>query len=155
MIGQRYCPFCRTPALTGCVHLALAVEAREFVPRCIEMCKAGRQWTALCQRHRGELRGSANWSPEREDFMWLETAFCNEFLRHLRWFGGMDYEWRTGEKLEQGGFWVLLWSKDPQRLWWELQDELERQSAGGMWPANPRATQAHPGHLGASPRLSL
>src|SRR5205823_4198846 len=62
-------------------------------------------------------------------FTWLETAFCDEFLRPLRWFAGMDYEWRTGAKPGQGGFQVLLWSKDPQRLWWELQDELERLSA--------------------------
>jgi hypothetical protein len=41
----------------------------------------------------------------------------------------MDYEWRTGPKPGQGGFWVLLWSKDPQRLWWELREELERRTA--------------------------
>lgn len=141
--------------MTGCSHLALAAEAREFVARCIEMCKADRQWNALCQRRRGELRGSANWSPEQEDFMWLETAFCNEFLRHLRWFGAMDYEWRTGPKLEQGGFWVLLWSKDPQRLWWELQDELERQSGGNVWLGAAKGAQVRSGAFGLSPRLSL
>jgi hypothetical protein len=37
----------------------------------------------------------------------------------------MEYEWRSGPKAGQGGFWVLLWSKDPQRLWWELRDEFE------------------------------
>ncbi len=62
----------------------------------------------------------------RLDFTWLETAFCNEFLKKLIWFGGMDYEWRVGPKSGQGAFWVLLWSKDPQRLWWELHDEFER-----------------------------
>jgi len=142
MIGQRHCPYCRASALTSCAHLALAVEARQFVARCVELCKGQRQWQALCQRRRSELRTSGNWSSEREDFMWLETAFCNEFLRHLRWFGGMDYEWRTGPKLEQGGFWILLWSKDPQRLWWELQDELERQSAAGIQPV-PRSFVSH------------
>jgi len=50
----------------------------------------------------------------------------------------MDYEWRTGAKPEQGGFYVLLWSKEPQRLWWELQDELERLSA--VVPSIPSAT---------------
>ena len=60
--------------------------------------------------------------------MWLETAFCDRFLKQLAWFGGMDYEWRSGPKIEQGGFWVLVWSKDPQRLWWELRDELERKA---------------------------
>jgi hypothetical protein len=78
------------------------------------------------------------WTPEREDFTWLETAFCDEFLKPLRWFGGMDYEWRTGTRPEQGGFYVLLWSKEPQRLWWELQDELERLSV--IVPATPSAT---------------
>jgi hypothetical protein len=41
----------------------------------------------------------------------------------------MDYEWRTGPKPGQGGFWVLLWSKNPQRLWWELREDLERKTA--------------------------
>ena len=31
MIGQKYCPFCQAPALRACAHLALAVEARDFV----------------------------------------------------------------------------------------------------------------------------
>jgi len=158
MIGQRNCPFCRTAALTGCVHLALATEGREFVRRCVELCKGDRQWQALCQRRRGELRTSGEWSPEREDFMWLETAFCNEFLRHLRWFGGMDYEWRSGPKPEQGGFWILLWSKEPQRLWWELQDEFERQSVPRVWLGTANYAQARLGavrsgqeRLGAPP----
>jgi len=128
MIGQRNCPFCQAAALIGCEHLALAAEGRDFVRRCVEVCGGERQWQALCQRRRNELRRSGEWSPEREDFTWLETAFCNEFLRHLRWFGGIDYEWRSGPKTGQGGFWVLLWSKEPQRLWWELRDEFERQS---------------------------
>ncbi len=68
------------------------------------------------------------WSGTGTDFTWLETAFCDEFLKDLAWFGGMDHEWRSGPKPEQGGFWVLLWSKEPQRLWWELRDELERRA---------------------------
>ncbi len=60
--------------------------------------------------------------------MWLETAFCQKFLRRLLWFGGLEHEWRTGPRLNQGGFWVLLWSKDPTRLWWELRDEFERHT---------------------------
>ena len=60
--------------------------------------------------------------------MWLETAFCEEFLRGLRWFGSMDHEWRSGPKPEQGGFWVLVWSKNPQQLWWELRENLERKT---------------------------
>ena len=129
MIGQKHCPFCLTPTLRGCSHLALAVEARDFVRRCVENCQAQVQWQALCQFRRGELQRTGQWSPEREDFTWLETAFCDEFLKRLNWFGEMDYEWRTGVKPEQGGFWVLLWSKDPKRLWWALRDELERQSS--------------------------
>jgi hypothetical protein len=56
----------------------------------------------------------------------------------LRWFGGMDYEWRAATNPGQGGFHVLLWSQQPQRLWWELQDELERLSATA--PSTPSAT---------------
>ena len=80
MIGQRHCPFCKTPALSGCAHLAAAVEARDFVRRCVELCQAERQWRALCQARREHLRRSGEWSPEREDYTWLETAFCDEFL---------------------------------------------------------------------------
>ena len=137
MIGQKHCPYCLTPALPGCPHLALAVEARDFVRRCIERSEAQLQWQTLCQRRRGQLQSTGQWSPEREDFTWLETAFCDEFLRRLSWFGEMDYEWRTGSKPEHGGFWVLLWSKDAQRLWWELRDEFERQSSNHIQPPAP------------------
>jgi hypothetical protein len=128
MINQKHCPFCLTPARRGCSHLALAVEARDFVKGCVDHSEAQVPWQTLCQLRRGELQRTGNWTPEREDFAWLETAFCNEFLKRLSWFREMDYEWRTGAKPQQGGFWVLLWSKDPRRLWWELRDEIERQS---------------------------
>ncbi len=71
---------------------------------------------------------TGEWSPEREDYTWLETAFCEEFLKRLTWFGSMEYEWRSGPKARQAGFWVLLWSKNPRHLWWELRDEFERQA---------------------------
>src|SRR6266436_7734882 len=129
MLGQRHCPFCTKPSSRDCLHLALAVEAREFVRSCVEKCHGQSQWERLCNQRRSQLQRTGEWSPERDDFTWLETAFCEEFLKRLRWFGGMDYEWRTGPRPEQGGFWVLLWSKDPKRLWWALRDELERQSS--------------------------
>jgi len=129
MIDQRHCPFCKTAASDGCAHLALAVEGRDFVRRCVELCQAQSQWRAVCDEHRTRLQRSGEWSPERDDFTWLETAFCDKFLKPLRWFGALDYEWRTGPKPEQGGFWVLVWSKDPQRLWWELRDEFEARLA--------------------------
>jgi hypothetical protein len=128
-MNQKRCPFCQTPAITGCPHLAVAAEGRSFVRRCVELCEGEKPWRAVCERRRRRGRRTGEWTPEQEDFTWLETAFCDEFLKPLRWFGGMDYEWRSGPKLEQGGFWVLLWSKDPRRLWWELRDELERQAA--------------------------
>jgi len=146
MLGEKQCPICSRPSSRGCPHLALAAEARDFVRRCIESSQAMGQWQFLCERRRGTLRTGGDWSPEHEDFMWLETAFCSEFLNHLRWFAGIDYEWRTDRRLERGGFWVLLWSKEPRRLWWELRDEIEKQTralvsspvtdrtpAGGPW----------------------
>lgn len=128
MMQQRPCPFCHVPAIRGCAHLALAVEGRDFVRCCVELCQGERPWQAVCEGRRKQGRLTGEWSPEQEDYTWLETAFCEAFLKRLRWFGGMDYEWRSGPKLKQGGFWVLLWSKDPQRLWWELRDEFERQA---------------------------
>jgi len=138
MIGRKHCPFCLTPALHGCEHLALAVEAREFVRRCVELCDGQIPWQGLCALRRGELQSAGRWSPERDDFTWLETAFCDEFLKRLSWFGEMDYEWRTGSRPEQGRFWALLWSKDPKRLWWELRDEFERQFSSHISPVPPR-----------------
>jgi len=129
MINQRHCPFCRTPAIKPCTHLALAVEGRDFVRHCVERCHGQAPWHTLCQQ-----RQTVGWAAGHEDFTWLETAFCDEFLRHLRWFGGMDYEWRTGPKPGQGGFWVLLWSKAPQQLWWELREELERRTVKRQHP---------------------
>ena len=128
MIDQKHCPFCRTPAASGCEHLALAAEGRDFVRRCIELCQGEKQWRALCEWRRRQRLVTSEWSPEREDYTWLETAFCDQFLKGLAWFGGMEYEWRSGPKPQQTGFWVLLWSKDPRQLWWELLDEFERQA---------------------------
>jgi hypothetical protein len=137
MMGQKHCPYCQAPARQTCSHLALAAEGRDFVSRCVEYSHSEGQWRTLCARRRGHLQRIGEWAPEREDFTWLETAFCDEFLKPLRWFGAMDYEWRNGAKPGQGGFHVLLWSKEPQRLWWELQDELERLS--GAPPSSPPA----------------
>ena len=128
MIDQKHCPFCRTPAATGCKHLAVEAEGRDFVRRCIESCEGEKQWRAVCEWRRRQRLATGEWSPEREDYTWLETAFCDEFLKRLTWFGGMEYEWRSGPKARQAGFWVLLWSKDPRQLWWELRDEFERQA---------------------------
>jgi len=141
MIGHKHCPICETPASQGCAHLSLAVEAREFVKRCVERCQGQKQFRALCVERLRQRRRTGEWVPERDDFTWLETAFCEEFLKRLAWFGGIDFEWRTGPKPGQGGFWVLLWSKDPQRLWWDLRDEFERQ-----------IQKAHAGEAKADPR---
>jgi hypothetical protein len=96
---------------------------------CIEAAQAHRQWQTLCHSLRSQHRRLGAWSPDREDFTWLETAFCNKFLKDLRWFASMDHEWRTGGNIERGGFYVLLWSKSPARLWWELLDAIERELA--------------------------
>ena len=150
MIDQRYCPICNLAAARACTHLALAAEGRDFVRLCIELCHGQIQWKALLEQRHQWRRRIGEWPPQPEDFTWLETAFCAEFLQRLSWFGGMDHEWRTGPKPGQGGFWVLLWSKDPQRLWWELRDEIERQTRNLEFPkpavtpttANPTNTFA-------------
>jgi hypothetical protein len=132
VLSQKNCPICKVPAANECEHLALAAEGRDFVRRCIDLCQARRDWDALCHLRREHLRKTGEWSPECEDFMWLETAFCAEFLKPLRWFGGMDHEWRTDSKLKRGGFWVLLWTKEPRRLWWELRDAIERRTHASL-----------------------
>lgn len=91
--------------------------------RCVQLSHGEIPWRTLCQQREG-----GDWTAEQPDFTWLETAFCDEFLKGLTWFGGLDHEWRSGPKPEQGGFWVLLWSKDPQRLWWELREQFEQKS---------------------------
>jgi hypothetical protein len=128
MIDQKHCPYCRTPAATGCKHLAVAAEGRDFVRRCVELCQGEKQWRGLGEQRRRQRVLTGEWSPEREDYTWLETAFCEQFLKRLTWFGEMQYELRSGPKPNQAGFWVLLWSKDPRQLWWELRDEFERQA---------------------------
>ena len=128
---------------TGCKHLAVAAEGRDFVRRCVELCQGEKQWRALGEWRRRQRLATGEWSPEREDYTWLETAFCDEFLKRLTWFGGMEYEWRSGPKSKQTGFWVLLWSKDPRQLWWELRDEFERQAqetaAAAGWQSEGRS----------------
>jgi hypothetical protein len=95
----------------------------------------------LGEQRRRQRVLTGEWSPEREDYTWLETAFCEQFLKRLAWFGGMEYEWRSGPKPQQTGFWVLLWSKDPRQLWWELLDEFERQ-AQEMEPKRAASSKA-------------
>jgi hypothetical protein len=146
MMNQRNCPFCKTPAVKQCEHLALAAEGRDFVRRCIELCNGQQAWNVLCH-HRHDQNQARGWAPQQEDFTWLETAFCEEFLQHLTWFGGMDHEWRSGPRPEQGGFWVLLWSKDPRQLWWELRESLERECASPQ-----PAQEAPPWLIWLSPR---
>jgi hypothetical protein len=126
MINQRHCPFCKTPAAKGCPHLALATEARDFVRHCVERCQGQAPWQVLCQNP-AMPRQNGGWAGQQPDFTWLESAFCDRFLRPLAWFGGMDHEWRSGPRPEQGGFWVLMWSRDPQKLWWELREQFELQ----------------------------
>ena len=127
-MNEKLCPFCHSRTAANCSHLALAVEGRDFVRRCVQASEAQGIWQTLCQSYHDELRRSGEWAPDREDFTWLETAFCERFLKSLHWFGGLDYEWRSGSDPAKGGFCVLLWSRDPERLWWELRDEIERQS---------------------------
>ena len=52
------------------------------------------------------------------------------------------YEWRSGPRSDQGGFWVILWSKDPKRLWWELRDEFDRQTLLFATPIRPSPAQS-------------
>ena len=109
----------------------------------------------MCEtRHRQGL-ASGEWSPEREDYTWLETAFCEEFLKPLAWFGGMEYEWRSGANPAQAGFWVLLWSKDPRRLWWELRDELERQARARAAEGGCKTEDRNPKSEGREPPPDL
>lgn len=128
MNQKKSCPFCQKPAAAGCDHLALAVEGREFVRRCVQASDAQSGWDALCrQALEGTRSPSGAWMANNNDYTWLETAFCDRFLKHLSWFGGMDYEWRSGPQPGKSGFCVLLWSRHPQRLWWELRDEIGNQ----------------------------
>ena len=92
MLSPKVCPYCHTLASRGCAHLAVAVEGRDFVRRCVELCQGARQWRAVCESRRRRGRVTGEWSPEQEDYTWLETAFCEVFLKRLRWFGSMEYD---------------------------------------------------------------
>jgi hypothetical protein len=128
-MDQKRCPFCRALAQNGCAHLAVACDGRDFVNRCVELCHGQTRWQTICDVHAREVDRPTGSSPARLlDFTWIETAFCEKFLKHLRWFGGLDLEWRTTPNPKQAGSWALLWSRDPQRLWWELFDDLDRQA---------------------------
>ena len=114
--------------------------------RCVELCQGEKQWRGLGEQRRRQRVLTGEWSPEREDYTWLETAFCEQFLKRLTWFGEMQYELRSGPKPNQAGFWVLLWSKDPRQLWWELRDEFERQTLDRRLErsASPKAKGTRP-----------
>ena len=109
------CPVCGASSGAGCKHLALATSATDFIRRAVETCQAEPLWRSIC-------KGG-------EDFTWLESAFCDRFIRALHWFAGLSYDWRDGAKPGQRDHWVLLWSSEPRGLWWDLRDRLEEEAA--------------------------
>jgi hypothetical protein len=132
------CPFCRAPASQRCEHLALAVKSPQFIARCVQAARAEDLWGRYCQQTRKLQREEGG--GELPDFTWIESAFCDEFLKRLEWFGAMTYEWRKpGPPNQNSDLWVRLWSKNPQRLWWQLRDKLEQHLAqtGNLPAAQP------------------
>lgn len=127
MTEGKVCPFCGAKAATGCAHLALAARATDFVERCVERCQGEWFWQLLINNECNPL-----WLHRfrKDDFLWLESSFSSQFMEPLVWFGRMEYEWREGGPASGREMWVLLWSKDPQRFWWNLRDELENQTDG-------------------------
>lgn len=108
--------------------MAIAVKSQHFVTRCVQAAQAEALWGRFCRQTR-EVQREEGWG-ELPDFTWIESAFSDEFLKQLEWFGGISYEWRAAEPPHQGGdLWVLVWSKDPQKLWWQLRDKLEKHLA--------------------------
>jgi hypothetical protein len=105
------CPVCAAPSKSVCPHLALAAPATDFVRFAIEACHAAPLWRTVCRR-------GGDW-----DSTWLESSFCDRFLRGVPGFAGLTYEWRQGDQ------WALLWSSNPDRLWWSLRDRLEEEAA--------------------------
>jgi hypothetical protein len=132
MNGNRNCPYCKSPAATGCEHLALAAAPRDFVRLCVEKSHAEYVWRFICARN------------ERADFTWLETTFCERFLKPLGYFGVMEYEWREGTKPGQKDLWVLMWSRSPQQLWWELRDAIGIQAEAVRDEPPPKAAVSCP-----------
>ena len=124
---------------TGCTHLALAVEGRDFVRRCVELCQGEKQWRALGEWRRRQRIATGEWSPEREDYTWLETAVLRRIPQAADLVRGAGVP-TGGPTLRpaQAGFWVLLWSKDPRQLWWELRDEFERQATEKRGRSGPQ-----------------
>ena len=108
------CPYCRNPATKGCAHLALATAPRDFVWLCIEQSASTFDWRGICKRD------------ENADFLWLETAFCERFLKPLHWFGNLSYEWRERGSSATRDQLAILWSPSPRKLWWELRDHIEK-----------------------------
>lgn len=119
------CPYCQSPTATPCPHLALVTEPRDFVRRCIESCHGEAAWKRLCRER------------EKEDFTWLETAFAERFFKPLVWFGSVQQEWRKAAKSNHREPWLLLWSPNPQKFWWELHDKLEYQANIASFPTAP------------------
>ena len=112
MSSEAICPYCQARAAQSCGHLALSAAPGDFVILCVEQAAAQTQWKQFCQAH------------PKADFTWLETSFGERFLKPLRWHGSVDYEWRTRTDSKTREQVVVLWSKDPRRLWWELNDQI-------------------------------
>src|SRR5260370_32413473 len=103
MIGQKHCPYCQTPAILKCPHLALTVEGREFVRRCVELCKGEAPWRAICERRRAQMPRPGERAPPRADFTLPEAAFSQGFLARLRCVGGMDNGWAVRARPARAG----------------------------------------------------
>jgi hypothetical protein len=128
MNEKRPCPYCAPAPNRECEHLAIAVKSQHFVTRCVQAAQAEALWERFCRRTR-EMQREEGWG-ELPDFTWIESAFCDEFLKRLEWFGEINYEWRdAGTGSGSGDLWAVVWSKDPQKMWWQLRDRLERHLA--------------------------
>jgi hypothetical protein len=125
MKEHKHCPFCGKAEVDGCAHLALAVKQTEFISQCIARSQTEAFWRKLMNNRHHPVFTHTYGSDE---LTWNEMTFAMVFLRGLDWFGGQDYQWRDGTAERPGTQWVILWSKEPQRLWRQLRDEIARHA---------------------------
>lgn len=111
--GPIFCPICQASAEGGgCDHLALGVEHRSFIGRCVEASGSGGRWRAI-----------ANY--DSEDHMWLEEAFARKFLIGCAGFAGVAFAWRDVPGSGRRELWGWVWAKEVRKVWWDLADRLE------------------------------
>lgn len=124
---NKLCPYCQAPARKKCEHLILEARSKDFVKQCIAAAEAKPLWKRLKA------------TKDENAFTTDRAAFCDIYLKPLSEYCAVETNLRLGPEGRRE-LWAVLWSEDPDSLWFELRsrldnaaDEAEETARNTVW----------------------